>query len=106
MSPIDRDVVINPGGYPYTLLPLKFRFRSRIRSTQREETDSVRSLSSVSCALTRTSSSISVWISGYEAGMIPWDIEMTVEEPLSDDEDGVPDDVSDTESEDVTRLTS
>ena len=27
----------------------------------------------------------------YEAGMLPWDIEMTVEEPLSDDEDGVPD---------------
>ena len=27
----------------------------------------------------------------YETGMIPWDIEMTVEEPLSDDEDGVPD---------------
>jgi hypothetical protein len=26
----------------------------------------------------------------YVAGMLPWDIEMTVEEPLSDDEDGVP----------------
>jgi hypothetical protein len=35
----------------------------------------------------------------YEAGMLPWDIEMTVEEPLSDDEDGVPHDVSDSESE-------
>jgi hypothetical protein len=23
----------------------------------------------------------------YEAGMLPWDLEMTVEEPLSDDED-------------------
>jgi hypothetical protein len=31
--------------------------------------------------------------------MLPWDIEMTVEEPLSDDEDGVPHDVSDSESE-------
>jgi hypothetical protein len=35
----------------------------------------------------------------YEAGMFPWDIEMTVEEPLSDDEGGVPHDVSDSESE-------
>ncbi len=35
----------------------------------------------------------------YEAGMLPWDNEMTVEEPLSDDEDGVPHDVSDSESE-------
>jgi hypothetical protein len=35
----------------------------------------------------------------YETGMIPWDIEMTVEESLSDDEDGVPHDVSDSESE-------
>jgi hypothetical protein len=26
----------------------------------------------------------------YETGMLPWDIEMTVEDPLSDDEDGVP----------------
>ena len=24
----------------------------------------------------------------YEVGLIPWDIEMTVEEPVSDDEDG------------------
>jgi hypothetical protein len=38
----------------------------------------------------------------YEAGMLPWDIEMTVEEPLSDDEDGVPHDVSDSESESET----
>ena len=29
----------------------------------------------------------------------PWDIEMTVEDPLSDDEDGVPHSVSDSESE-------
>ncbi len=37
----------------------------------------------------------------YEAGMLPWDLEMTVEEPLSDDEDedGVPHCVSDSESE-------
>ena len=35
----------------------------------------------------------------YETGMLPWDIEMTVEEPLSDDEDGVPHSVSDSESE-------
>jgi hypothetical protein len=37
----------------------------------------------------------------YEAGMIPWDLEMTVEESLSDDEDedGVPHCVSDSESE-------
>ncbi len=34
-----------------------------------------------------------------EVGMFPWDIEMTVEEHLSDDEDGVPHDVSDSESE-------
>ncbi len=35
----------------------------------------------------------------YESGMLPWDIEMTVEESLSDDEDGVPDCVSDSETE-------
>jgi hypothetical protein len=35
----------------------------------------------------------------YEAGILPWDIEMTVEELLSDDEDGAPHDVSDSESE-------
>ena len=35
----------------------------------------------------------------YEAGMLPWDIEMTVEDPLSDDKDGVPHGVSDSESE-------
>ena len=27
----------------------------------------------------------------YETGQLPWDIEMVVQEPLSDDEDGVPD---------------
>ncbi len=37
----------------------------------------------------------------YEADMLPWDLEMTVEESLSDDEDedGVPHCVSDSESE-------
>ncbi len=34
----------------------------------------------------------------YEADMVPWDIEMTVKENLSDDEDGVPHGVSDSES--------
>jgi hypothetical protein len=40
-------------------------------------------------------------LSLYEAGMLPWDLEMTVEEPLSDDEDddGVPHCISDSESE-------
>jgi hypothetical protein len=35
----------------------------------------------------------------YEAGLLPWDIEMTVEEPVSDDDDGPPHRVSDSESE-------
>ena len=35
----------------------------------------------------------------YETGLLPWDIEMTVEEPLSDDEDGAPHSVSDSETE-------
>ncbi len=35
----------------------------------------------------------------YEIGMAPWDIDMTVEESLSDDEDGVPHCFSDSESE-------
>ncbi len=35
----------------------------------------------------------------YEAGMLPWDIEMTVEESVSDEEEGVPHGVSDSESE-------
>ena len=34
-----------------------------------------------------------------EDGMLPWDIQMTVEDPLSDDKDGVPHDVFDSESE-------
>ncbi len=35
----------------------------------------------------------------YETGLLPWDIEMTVEEFLSDDEDGAPRSVSESESE-------
>ena len=35
----------------------------------------------------------------YETGLLPWDIEMTVEESVSDDEDGSPHRVSDSESE-------
>ncbi len=35
----------------------------------------------------------------YETGLLPWDIEMTVEEPVSDDDDGSPHRVSDSESE-------
>ncbi len=35
----------------------------------------------------------------YETGLLPWDIEMTVEESLSDDENGAPHSVSDSESE-------
>jgi hypothetical protein len=34
----------------------------------------------------------------YETGLLPWDIEMTVEEPVSDDDDGSPHRVSDSES--------
>ena len=33
------------------------------------------------------------------AGLLPWDIEMTFKEPVSDDEDGSPHRVSDYESE-------
>ena len=35
----------------------------------------------------------------YESGLVPWDIEMTVEDPVSDDEDGSPHRVSDSGSE-------
>jgi hypothetical protein len=35
----------------------------------------------------------------YESGLLVWDIEMMVEEDLSDDEDGTPNNVSDSESE-------
>ncbi len=35
----------------------------------------------------------------YEDGLLPWDIEMTVEESVSDDDDGSPHRVSDPESE-------
>ena len=50
---------------------------------------------------TRTNFQLEHRLELYEAGMLPWDLEMTVEEPLSDDEDedGVPHCVSDSESE-------
>jgi hypothetical protein len=35
----------------------------------------------------------------YESGLLPWDIEMTVKESVSDDDDGPPHRVSDSESE-------
>ncbi len=35
----------------------------------------------------------------YEDGLLPWDIEMTVEETVSNDDDGPPHRVSDSESE-------
>jgi hypothetical protein len=35
----------------------------------------------------------------YETGLLPWDIQMMVEDPLSDDEDGTPHSVSDSVSE-------
>ena len=41
----------------------------------------------------------------YETGLLPWDIEMTVEEPLSDDEDGIPHSVSDSEFESESEAT-
>ena len=53
----------------------------------------------LSLSLCETFVSVEHRLELYEAGMLPWDIEMTVEEPLSDDEDGVPHDVSDSESE-------
>ena len=54
---------------------------------------------SLGAVLTHTNLQLEHRLELYEAGMLPWDIEMTVEEPLSDDEDGVPHDVSDSESE-------
>ena len=38
-------------------------------------------------------------LESYESGLLVWDIEMMVEEALSDDEDGTPNSVSDSESE-------
>jgi hypothetical protein len=35
----------------------------------------------------------------YETGLLPWDIEMTVEESVSDEDDGPPHRVSDSDSE-------
>jgi hypothetical protein len=40
----------------------------------------------------------------YETGLLPWDIEMTVEETVSDDDDGSPYRVSDSESESESEL--
>ena len=73
--------------------------RSRVGSTPRGETGSVRTLSSVSCV--HTNLQLEHRLELYEGGMLPWALEMTVEEPLSDDEDedGVPHCVSDSESE-------
>ncbi len=48
---------------------------------------------------THTNLKIEQCLELYEDGLFPWDIEMTVEEPLSDDVDGVPHCVSDSESE-------
>ena len=42
----------------------------------------------------------------YEAGLLPWDIEMVVEEPLSDDEDGPPHSVAESESESESKKDS
>ena len=67
--------------------------------TQTGETGSVKNLSTVSCTLTPTWSWNNVWRCTYEAGLLPWDIEMTVEETVSDDDDGPPHRVSDSESE-------
>ena len=71
---------------------------SRVGSTRRRETGSVRTLSSVACAPT-SNLLPEQCLELYESGMLPWDIEMTIEEPLSDDEDGVPHSVSSSESE-------
>ena len=75
--------------------------RSRVGSTQTGETDSVRSLSSVSC--THTNLKLE-GLEMYETGLLPWDIEMTVEETVSDDDDGSPYRVSDSESESESEL--
>ena len=42
----------------------------------------------------------------YETGLLPWDIEMTVEESVSDDEDGSLHRVSDSESESESKQDS
>ena len=59
----------------------------------------VRTLSNVSSVHTHTNLRFEHRLELYEAGMLPWDIEMTVEEPFSDDEDVVPHGVSASESE-------
>ena len=42
----------------------------------------------------------------YESGQLPWDIEMVVEESLSDDEDGVSHSISESESESESEVLS
>ena len=43
---------------------------------------------------THTNLQLEQCLERYETGILPWDIEMTVQEPWSDDEDGVPHSVS------------
>ena len=50
-----------------------------------------------SLVLTHTNLKLEQCLQLYEFGLLPWDIEMTVEETLSDDEDGSPHSVSDAE---------
>jgi hypothetical protein len=60
------------------------------------------SLGSVVCRATREHShqhEVGTESGSVCDGLLPWDIEMTVEEPVSDDEDGSPHRVSDSESE-------
>ncbi len=49
--------------------------------------------------LTHTNLKLEQRLEMYEAGLLLWDIEITVEEPVSDDDDGTPHRVSDCESE-------
>ncbi len=48
--------------------------------------------------LTHTNLQLEYRLELYETGQFPWDIEMLVQEPLSDDEDGVSDCDSDSDS--------
>jgi hypothetical protein len=49
--------------------------------------------------LTHTNLKLEQRLDMYETGLLPWDIKMTVEETVSDDDDGPPHRVSDPESE-------
>ncbi len=51
------------------------------------------------CVYTHTNLKLEQRLDMYEDGLFPWDIEMTVEESVSDDDDGTPHRVSDSESE-------